>query len=264
MVLPMVLLWLGTQRRRWWRLPLGVVWCVPPSGQASTHTGEGDSGKREWRIRTNIAKFTVIPLATKNPAQLLVDGDDVGFSPRGSLLGLSVSSMGYTSHVTQRVVRVKSALTRLFCFRDLATGLKLQLIKALVLPILYYPPVPLHALSKTVISRLQKVQNSALRFAFGTRWDDFTSSASLHEAASLPALNVRLHDLAAKLWQRMEDEGWDQYPALKALHEDTPHQQHRFFPQQTTTTGLPDHLHPGLRMLMERASLSPTESRGPR
>ncbi|MPC54987.1 hypothetical protein E2C01_048918 [Portunus trituberculatus] len=97
--------------------------------------------------------------------------------------------MGYTSHVTQRVVRAKSALTRLFCFRDLVTGLKLQLIKALVLPILYYPPVPLHAFSKTAISRLQKEQNSALRFASGTRWDDFTGSASLHEAASLPALN---------------------------------------------------------------------------
>ncbi|XP_045119852.1 uncharacterized protein LOC123509545 [Portunus trituberculatus] len=139
--------------------------------------------------------------------------------------------MGYTTHVSHRVARAKSALTRLYRFRDLATGLKLHLIKALIIPILSYPPVPLHALSRTAISRLQRVQNSALRFAFGTRWDDFTSSASLHEAASLPALNVRLQEMAAKLWQRMDDEGWDQYRALRALHEETPHRQHAWFPR---------------------------------
>ncbi|MPC45853.1 hypothetical protein E2C01_039559 [Portunus trituberculatus] len=171
-----------------------------------------------------MAKFTVIPLAIKNPAPLLVDGDDVEFSPRGSLLGLSVASIGYTTHVSQRVTRVRSALTGLYRFRDLATGL--HLIKALVLPILTYPPIPLHTLSNTAISRLQEVQNSALRFAFGTRWDDFTSSASLHEAASLPALNVHLHEMATKVWQRMEDEGWDQHQHLQALHEETPHRQH--------------------------------------
>ncbi|XP_063850376.1 uncharacterized protein LOC135094309 [Scylla paramamosain] len=119
--------------------------------------------EREWRIRTNMAKFTVITLATKTPTPLLVDGDDVGFRPRGSTLGL---------------VRLIHG--------------------ALILPILTYPPVPLHALSKIAISRLQKVQNSALRFALDTRWDDFTTTASLHEAASLPALNVRLHEMAAK------------------------------------------------------------------
>ena len=187
--------------------------------------------EKEWKIRTNLAKFSVIPLATRNPAPLTVEGDDVGLSVRGSLLGLSVSSRGYIGHVSQRVARAKAALTRLYRFRDLATGLKLHLIKALVLPILTYPPVPLHVLSKTAISRLQKVQNSALRFAFGTRWDDFSTSASLHEAASIPALNVRLHEMAAKVWQRMEDEGWDQYRVLKTMHEGAPPRQHAWFPR---------------------------------
>ena len=141
-----------------------------------------------------------MPLATRTPAPLIVEGDDVGFSMRGTLLSLSVSSRGYTAHVSQRVSRTKAALTKLYRFRDLATGLKLHLTKALVLPIFTDPPVPLHVLSKTATSRLQKVQNSALRFAFGTRWDEFTSLASLHEAASIPTLNVRLHEMAAKVW----------------------------------------------------------------
>ena len=187
--------------------------------------------EKEWKIRTNLAKFSVIPLATRTPAPLIVEGDDVGLSMRGSLLGLSVSTGGYTGHVSQRVSKAKAALTKLYRFRDLAIGLKLHVIKSLVLPILTYPPVPLHVLSKTAISRLQKVQNSALRFAFGTRWDDFTSSESLHEAASIPALNVRLHDMAAKVWQRMEDEEWGQYLVLKTMHEETPQRQHAWFPR---------------------------------
>ncbi|MPC21935.1 hypothetical protein E2C01_014940 [Portunus trituberculatus] len=169
------------------------------NARSSREVAQVNAFEKEWRIRTNMAKITVVPFATKIPAPLLVDGDDVGFSSRGSLMGLSISTMGYTTHVSQRVARAKSALTRLYRFRALATGLKLHLIKALVIPILSYPPIPLHALSHTAISRLQRVQNSALRFAFGT--SDFTTLASLHEAASLPALSVRLHEVAAKLWQ---------------------------------------------------------------
>lgn len=187
--------------------------------------------EREWRIRTNLAKFKVVPLTTKTPAPLLVDGDDVEFSPRGTLLGLSISTTGYTSHVSQRVAKAKSALTRLYRFRDLTTGLKLHLIKALILPILTYPPIPLHALSKTAISKLQRVQNNALRFAFGTRWDDFVTSAALHEAASLPALNVRLHDMAARVWEQMDAEGWDQFQALRTQHDEALPREHAGFPR---------------------------------
>ena len=109
--------------------------------------------EKEWRIRTNFAKFSVIPLATRTPAPLTVDGDDVGLSMR----------------LSQRVSRAKAALPKLYRFRALATGLQLHLIKALVLPILTYLPVPLHVLSKPAISRFQEFQNSALRFAFVTR-----------------------------------------------------------------------------------------------
>lgn len=187
--------------------------------------------EENWKIQTNLAKFTVLPLATYNPAPLLVDGDVVDFRPRGSLLGLAISTRGYTSHVTQRVVRARAALVKLYRFRELDTRLKLHLVKSLVLPILTYPPIPTHAFSRTAISRLQKVQNSALRFVYNTRWDDFTTSASLHDAASLPALNVRLHQLATQVWSRMEAEDWDQYHDLLELHEGAPDRDHAWFPR---------------------------------
>ena len=49
---------------------------------------------------------------------------------------------------------------------------KIHRVKALMLPILDYPPIPMHTMSKTQISKLQKVQNRALRFA--------TSQTPLH------------------------------------------------------------------------------------
>lgn len=138
-------------------------------------------------------------------------------------------------HVGQRVARAKSALARLYRFRDLDTKLKLHLIKALVVPVLTYLPVPTHAFSRRAISHLQKVQNAALRFAFDTRWDDFITTESLHEASSLPALNIRLHPMATQVWQRMEDEGWEQYLSLRELHEGAPDRQHSWFPRSLLT-----------------------------
>ena len=121
--------------------------------------------------------------------------------------------------------------TTLFRFRSLNPQIKLRLIKALVIPVLTYPPVPIHALSNRSISRLQKVQNSALRFALNTRWDDFRTSESLHEEASIPAINIRLADLASSVWQRMAEEGWDQFRRIQELHEEAPDHQHPWFPR---------------------------------
>ena len=187
--------------------------------------------EEEWRIKTNIAKFAVVPLATKNPTPLLVDEDIVDFSPRGRFLGLDLTSRGYTSHVTSRVRQAKQSLGHLYYFRDLNRNLKLRLIKTLVIPVLMYPPIPTHAFSRSAIGRLQKVQNAALRFALDNRWDDYRTAESMHEEASTPALNVRLHDLAVGVWQRLLDLGWEQYASLQELHQGAPQRQHAWFPR---------------------------------
>lgn len=94
-------------------------------GRFSRKIASINTFKKEWRLRTNLAKFNMIPLATKIPALLTVEGDDIDFSPRDSIQRFSVFSMGYTVHVSQRVARAKSVFTRLYHFRDVATGLKL-------------------------------------------------------------------------------------------------------------------------------------------
>lgn len=187
--------------------------------------------EREWRIKTNLNKFTVIPTATRNPSPLFVGGDPVDYQRHGSLLGLRTTAGGYTTHVTMRVGQARAALAKLYRFRDMETKIKLHLIKALVIPVLTYPPVPIHALSKKSISRLQKVQNAALRFAYNIRWDSFMTMEELHERASIPALNIRLHTLAAQVWRRIEDEGGQQFLYVQDLHREAPHRSHAWFPR---------------------------------
>ena len=61
------------------------------------------------------------------------------------------------------------------------TKIKTHLIKALVLPILDYPPIPTHTMSKTQITKLQKVQNKALRFATNQRHPYTMNTIQIHE-----------------------------------------------------------------------------------
>jgi len=185
----------------------------------------------EWHINTNKTKFAVLPMATERPAPLLVDGEPLQFHHNGTMLGLKLSTRGYLSHITQRTAKAKAALGVLQRFRDLNTRLKLNLVKALVIPILVYPPIPIHAMSRRSISRLQKVQNAALRFAVNHRWRDVISMEEIHIEHDFPALNVRLHNMATQVWQRMSDEEWPQYLHLMQRHEEAPHGSHGWFPR---------------------------------
>lgn len=188
-----------------------------------------------WKINTNLAKFTVVPLATRNPSLLTVNDEVVDQQQHGTFLGLHVGRYGYTSHVKQRVCRAKSVLTTLYRFNDLSPKIKLHLVKTLVLPVLTYPPIPLHSMSKTAISRLQKVQNSALRFVYNTRWYHYRRMESLHEASSLPPLNIRLKMLATRVWDQLEAEGGEQFLALQELHRQAPIRNHNWFPRSLLT-----------------------------
>uniref|UniRef100_A0A0P4W158 Reverse transcriptase domain-containing protein n=1 Tax=Scylla olivacea TaxID=85551 RepID=A0A0P4W158_SCYOL len=192
--------------------------------------------EKRWKIKTNLAKFTVIPMAAHRPVPLHVQGVPVAFKRQGSILGLRVTGRGYTTHITARVAQARSALASLYRFRDLEEGIKLHLVKALVIPVLTYPPIPTHAMSRRAISRLQKVQNSALRFTFNTNLQGFITSEELHHRASLPAINVRLHLMAEAVWQRLKDDDGEYIRNVLRLHEEAPNQQHAWFPRSLLIT----------------------------
>ena len=57
-------------------------------------------------------------------------------------------------------------VTKLKRFRTASDKTRVHLYKQLVLPIMEYPPVPTHALSKSRFTTLQRVHNRALRQAY--------------------------------------------------------------------------------------------------
>ena len=92
--------------------------------------------------------------------------------------------------------------------------IKTHLIKTLVLPVLDYPPIPTHAMSKTQISKLQKIQNKALRFALNQRYPFTLNTTEQHETAKIAPINVRLHNQATKIWASLQYRQLNTYTQL--------------------------------------------------
>ena len=113
------------------------------------------------------------------------------------------------AQVNKQIKRARKVLCTLFRFRSLKTKFKMQLIKTLVLPYLYYPPVPLHLASKNQMRKLQRVQNDSLRFALGIKWDDFVSNIKLNTMfkETLRPVNQELYWRARRTWTSIKDQG---------------------------------------------------------
>ena len=128
--------------------------------------------ENEWKIKTNLNKFVVIPAARTRPGELNLDSANVNYTKEGKLLGLAFTSTGIGKHVKQRQGQGYNVLRKLRRFSGLPESTKVFLYKTLIRPVLEYPPVPLNALAPTNILRLQAVQNMSLIWATGTRWPD--------------------------------------------------------------------------------------------
>lgn len=116
--------------------------------------------------------------------------------------------------------------------------IKVHLIKTLIIPVLDYPPIPTHALSKSQISILQKIQNKALRYAYNQRHPYTMNTMQLHEAANIEPINIRLHYRAAKIWDTIQTQ---QIPLYTQLTENMGNIQHynRHFPSSLNTLNNP-------------------------
>ena len=119
--------------------------------------------------------------------------------------------------------------------------IKIHLVKALILPIIDYPPIPIHTMSKHQITKLQKIQNRALRFATNQRHPYTMTTQQIHTHTKTTPLNIRLHNRAKAIWERLEDLQIPAYQALKDTHNNI-NNYHRDYPSSLlacTTTPTP-------------------------
>ncbi|KAG0715313.1 hypothetical protein GWK47_012225 [Chionoecetes opilio] len=138
-------------------------------------------------------------MATQNPPPLMGDGRVVDFQASGTVpRPASIHREGTCPHVTSRVRRAKSAPFYPLPVPGPRRRAEAPPRQGAGPPVLTYPPIPLHALSRTAISKLQRVQNAALRFVVNHRWGDFVTMDSPTRVLDLPAINVRLHHMASQ------------------------------------------------------------------
>lgn len=192
--------------------------------------------EKRWKIKTNLTKFTPIRMGQRTGEPLIVDEEPVDFQTSGKSLGLKITRTGYTQHIRERRGKAMAALIKLFRFRELPVKIKSHLVKALVLPVLDYPPIPIHTLSKTQISKLQKIQNKALRFATEQRYPYTMNTIQIHTLTKTKPVNVRMHERAIKIWKDLEELQHPTYEMLKN-NLDNIRTFNKWFPSSLKSTG---------------------------
>lgn len=172
--------------------------------------------EKTWKIKTNITKFTPLHLGARITTPLNVNDNPIEFKNIGKCLGLKITNTGYYKHITDRCNSASAALKKLNTLYNMPEKIKVHLVKALILPILDYPPIPIHAMSKTQISKLQKIQNRALRFATNQKYPYSMNTIQIHNHTKTQPVNIRLHKRAKDIWDRLQDL---EIPAYQELEE---------------------------------------------
>lgn len=162
--------------------------------------------ERRWKIKTNRTKFQLLHISKRTPLPITIDQTPIPYTASTKLLGLHIKYTGITPHIRQQRHRASTTLRKLRRFRCLSSKLKLYLYKALVLPLMDYPPIPLNTIKPTNWRKLQSIQNRALRWVNGDLPPYETTVEELHNKYKLEPLNIRNFRLAYNAWDRIRME----------------------------------------------------------
>ena len=73
-----------------------------------------------WKIKTNTAKLKIIPISRRKTADVLTpDKMHYDYESEGVVLGLKVTSSGYTKQLKNRMTRAAQELKKIKRFRNL-------------------------------------------------------------------------------------------------------------------------------------------------
>ncbi len=152
----------------------------------------------KWKIKTNINKFAILPISITKTDPIHINNQILPYTKQANILGLTINSKGYTQHVNSNIKKAKHVLYTLKRFQQLTTNIKLQLIKACIIPILIYPDYPLVTISNNAIRKLQRIQNSSLRFAYNEKYPYTKTCEELHILSNIKPINILLYERASK------------------------------------------------------------------
>ena len=165
----------------------------------------------KWRIKLNPEKTKAIIFSTSltviraRPA-LPLYGDLLSYYPHMKFLGITFDNrMTFTKHFEEILERWNRNFYRLRILVnknwDPSPETILQIYKQCVRPIFEYGIVSTITVSETVITKIQRVQNSFIRLAL--RLPKYVSARLLHEALGLPYVIERLITIGQNYLARM-------------------------------------------------------------
>ncbi|XP_068225475.1 uncharacterized protein [Palaemon carinicauda] len=173
--------------------------------------------ERKWKITTNTNKFQLLSITVNNPPPIIIGNIRIPYTNNARILGCTFKRSGLLSHIKARINISKATDNRLKRFKGLSTKTQLRLYKSLVRPQLEYPTVIFSNISKTSMSKMQAVQNKALRRAFKEVPPYFNKILDLHQLSKLEPLNVRFHRLSQKTWDKLAIDDDDLYAITRTL-----------------------------------------------
>ena len=133
---------------------------------------------KDNHLKLNAGKTEVLILNNKsdkipNPAAIALDPDECAVEPSTSVRNLGIwfdSTSSMSAHVSKVIQSCYYQLTNLWRIRKrLTKELRVQLVHSLIHSRLDYGNAHLYGLKQRDLQRLQKVQNCATRFVFGSR-----------------------------------------------------------------------------------------------
>lgn len=184
--------------------------------------GELNEFEQKWKIKTNNNKFQVLHISKYNPLPLTIGQTNINYARETNVLGLTLKSRGIAAHVKKQRQKADTTLRKLRRFSQLSPRLKLRLYKALVLPLLDYPPIPTNTIRQSNWKSLQAVQNKALRWINKDVPPYERTVEDLHTLYNIEPINIRNFKLAKNAWNKMRRE----FPDETALYETTVFDRH--------------------------------------
>lgn len=56
--------------------------------------------RKKWKLQTNNNKFKTVPLAVKEKDNIEIDGQQLQYSEKGKILGITITRTGINEHVS--------------------------------------------------------------------------------------------------------------------------------------------------------------------
>ena len=103
----------------------------------------------------------------------------------------------------EQIKRAKLELNKLKRFKQLRSEIILHLYKALIRPLLEYPIIPTFLTPRTTITKIQAVQNHALRLINKDTPPYNVTIEELHSKYDIQPMNIIFYRRAVTIWEKL-------------------------------------------------------------